>query len=168
MEETFKTAFDYRMPIEDATLYAKWLDVDHSTKIILSNDWQTTDTTSYEIIKNESSTTINALENKMLWSYFGITVEGNLQDYSVFVMDITGTAGESITLKCQNGGVVAVEQKFTMNGTEHQKLIWIVKNTNLPNGSAAMKFIVYIRPGVKGGANTTLTIHSLELYRLKA
>lgn len=166
VDEEFEIPFDNVMPINHTTVYAKWVNVEETTKLTLDKNWSSADSDAYNIITVDDITNIAVLEGKATYSYFGIRISRNVKAYSTFVMDVSGTKGEEVLLKCQNGGVVVTEKKFILNGNENQKLVWTVSADNLTDGQAAMNFYVFVRPGQTGGAGTILTIKNFELFRV--
>lgn len=166
IDEDFEIPFDNVMPINHTTVHAKWINVEETTKLTLDKNWSSGDSNAYNIITENGVTNITVLDGKATYSYFGIKISRNVKAYSTFVMNVSGTKGEEVLLKCQNGGVVVAEKKFTLNGNENQNLVWTVTADNLTDGQAPMNFYVFMRPGQTGGAGTTLTIKGFELFRL--
>ncbi len=167
IDEDYEISFDNVMPINDLTVYAKWVNVEPTTSLALPNNWSSGDASAYNIIQAGNETTIQVLADKGTYSYVGIEISTNIKEYSTFVMEVAGTKDEEVLLKCQNGGVVTTEKKFVLNGKEDQKLIWTVLPENLTDGKATMNFYIFIRPGKTGGVGTTFTIKGFNLYRLR-
>ncbi len=165
VDEECTIPFDFVMPNRDITLYARWLKIEELSCISL-NGWTANDDAAYEVTEEGGVTTVKALEGKDTWSLVGVTIGYNVKAYSTFVFDIEGTKDVEILIKCQNGGVKAVESRYKMTG-EAQRIIWTVKPENLTDGQTAMNFYMFVKPGVKGG-DATVKINGLKLYRTLA
>lgn len=165
VDEECTIAFDFVMPNRNVTLYARWLKIEELSSIAL-NGWVSGDANAYKITEEGSSTVIEALEGKGTYSTIGVKIGYNVKQYSTFVLDVEGTAGKDILIKCQNGGVKAVESRYTMTGSS-QRIIWTVKPENLTDGQKAMDFYMFLLPGT-AGAGATVKVNGLRLYRTLA
>lgn len=168
-DSEFTTVFNWVMPMTSASVYAKWVKVERSSGFnVLDFGLKSNDINKYKVEKNTNGSYDVSVIYKSTYEMFSAFVPVHAKQYSYFELVFTGTKDKVMLLKCQNGGVTAVETKVTMTG-EKQTFTWRVNTNNLTDGSKVMNFYMCLDAGVehKEGTNPDISINieSIMLYR---